>query len=107
MTYQRDKDQAYLNRLQDQITSFVFTYNANPNSAHTTIVLFPGGLASQLVRAQNPWPNPRSAYNVNWIDWSILGGAFYNLNLDANQEDYQDRFVIPESVYRLDDTHSL
>ncbi len=96
MAYQQDKDQAYLNRLQDQITNFVSRYNANPNPGHTTIVLFPGGLASKLVRAQNAWPTPPSAYDVAWIDCSILSGAFAYLQLAANEDDYQNKFVIPD-----------
>ena len=95
MTYQSDKDQTYLNRLQDQITSFVSAYNANPNDEHTTIFFFPGGLASQLMRAQTAWPTPPSAYDVAWIDCSIVSGMFANLQLDAVDDDYQDHFVIP------------
>ena len=70
MTYQQDRDQAYLDRLQDQITDFISSYNANPNADHTTIFLFPGRLASKLMRAEAPgrscrpttWPGsiPRS-----------------------------------------------
>ena len=72
MTYQQDRDQAYLDRLQDQITDFISSYNANPNADHTTIFLFPGGLASKLMRAEGAWPNPPTAYDVAWIDSSSL-----------------------------------
>ena len=96
MTYQHDKNQQYLNRLQNQITDFVSHYNANPNTEHTTVCLFPGGLASKLMRAQNAWPNPPSSYDCAWIDCSILTGSFYNLVLSANEEDYQDKFIIPD-----------
>ena len=69
--YGQGRDQEYLDRLDAPINDFVSRYNANPSPDHKTIFLFPGGMGSQLMRAdgirrepatkarrqQRRWPN--------------------------------------------------
>ena len=96
MSYGSDKNQAYLNRLQDQISDFISNYNANPSEDNRiTLFLFPGGLGSKLMRAEGAWPAAPWAFDTAWLDCQIMFGAFTNLQRSGN-DDYQDRFIVPD-----------
>ena len=95
--YGQGRDQEYLAKLRDgPINDFVSRYNANPNDDHRTIFLFPGGLASQLIRATSSYQDgPPFCYYTAWLDCSIVLGAANYLQMNGD-EDYRQHYVLPD-----------
>ena len=49
MTYQQERDAEELRYLNDEITHFISRYSSNlSNTNRKTVILFPGGMGSQL-----------------------------------------------------------
>ena len=86
MTYDQTRDNEQLLKLDDAITNFITRYNANPSSTNRkTIVLFPGGMGSRLLRANVTAPNgPPYFYDTTWLDCSILFGAGAHLRMQGD-----------------------
>jgi len=99
--YEQARDDWYLDRLLDGPTKdFIDRYNDNhkKKKKHKTIFLFPGGMASQMIRAQEKYPqNPPLSYDTIWLNCSVLHGVVMNLQMQNHgQEDYEQRFVVPD-----------
>src|SRR5574337_222605 len=96
MSYGSERDQQYLDKLQVQISDFISNYNANPGGRHITLFLFPGGLGSQLVKAeQASQSGPPFTYDMVWLDCGILSGAMIELqNVNGIDVDYE--YVLPD-----------
>ena len=94
--YAKAVESEYLGRLKDQITDFVHRYEANPSDRRTTIFLFPGGFASQLVRAQEEAPDgPPFSYAPLWLSCSFLFGGVEALRLDGDGDSGR-RYILPD-----------
>jgi hypothetical protein len=103
MTYQQARDSEDLNHLDDAITRFISRYVSNlSNTNRKTIILFPGGMGSQLLRAATPVQNgPPYSYNVVWLDCSVLLN-FSALNLQMNGDiDLNNQIIIPDGPVEL------
>ena len=98
MTYQQARDAENLSHLDGSITGFISRYSANLSTDNRkTIILFPGGLASQLLRATKPQQNgPPYSYNMAWLDCSdILGSSATQLQMQ-DDIDLEEQIVIPD-----------
>jgi hypothetical protein len=94
--YEQGMEHQYLARLKSQIATFVQNYDGNPSDEHTTIFLFPGGFASQLVRAEQSAPaGPPFAYDPLWLTCAILSGGAINLQM-AGDQDFEQRYIVPD-----------
>src|SRR5262249_49533637 len=62
-----------------------------------TVFLFPGGMASQLLRASTPQSNgPPYSYNIVWLDCSdLLFGAAAHLQMQGDI-DLDQQIIIPD-----------
>jgi hypothetical protein len=91
-----DRDGEYARSLETAINYFISRYNANPSRNHKTLILFPGGMGSQLIRATAPYEDgPPFSYEMAWLDCSIVCGGATNLQLQGDF-DYQKRYIIPD-----------
>ena len=97
MTYQQARDAEDLNHLNDAITLFISRYSANLSNANRkTVILFPGGMGSQLLRASTPQPNgPPYSYNIVWLDCSVVFGAAAHLQMNGDI-DLDQQIIIPD-----------
>ena len=63
---------------------------------HTTIFLFPGGFASQLVRARQPADaGPPFAFEPLWLTCGFLLGGAKALAIEGG-DDSEQRFILPD-----------
>jgi len=86
--------------LEAAIGLFINRYSSNPPDPNRqTIILFPGGLGSRLVRADSPYQDGVSGqvfnYETVWLDCSVLGGAALNLQI-ANSIDTENKFILAD-----------
>jgi len=97
MTYQTERDAEELRYLNDEITDFISRYSSNPsNTNRRTVILFPGGMGSQLLHASTPQSDgPPYFYNIAWLDCSVLFGAAAHLRMQGDT-DFDGRFVIAD-----------
>jgi hypothetical protein len=92
--YDDARDQAYLDRLTQDIAEFAQNYSGAQSKG--TVFLFLGGLASQLVRSDTVYPATPYNYDLLWLDfWNILSGTAIDLQM-AGDDDYQDQFMLPD-----------
>jgi pimeloyl-ACP methyl ester carboxylesterase len=95
-TYGSGRDGEYARRLDNAISDFISRYNANPSTDHKTIILFPGGMGSQLMRARAPYQNgPPFSYDMAWLDCTIASGAATKLQMQGDF-DYQQHYIVPD-----------
>ena len=97
MTYQQARDAEDRDHVNDAITHFISRYSANlSNTNRKTVILFPGGMGSQLLRASTPQSNgPPYSYNIVWLDCSIAFGAALHLQMQGDI-DLDQQIVIPD-----------
>jgi pimeloyl-ACP methyl ester carboxylesterase len=97
MTYQTERDAEQLAYLNDEITDFISRYSGNlSNTNRKTVILFPGGMGSQLLRASTPESDgPPYFYNIVWLDCSIIFGAGAHLRMQGDI-DFDRQFVIAD-----------
>ena len=94
--YSQAVESQYLDRLQARIADFVHRYDANPSAQHTTVFLFPGGFASQLVRARQPAEaGPPFAYEPLWLTCGFLLGGAQPLAIEGG-DDSGRRYIVPD-----------
>ncbi len=94
--YSQDVESQYLDRLQARIVEFAHRYDANPSEKHTTIFLFPGGFASQLVRAGRAADDgPPFAYEPLWLTCGFLLGGATALTIESG-DDSEQRYILPD-----------
>jgi hypothetical protein len=79
------RDGQYESRLATDIQTFISQYGANTSADRRTIFLFPGGLGSQLLRADAAYPNTPTSYTVSWIDCGVLVGEALDLKMLAGE----------------------
>jgi hypothetical protein len=103
MTYSETRDNEQLSHLDDAIRSFISRYNSNPTSSNRrTIILFPGGLGSQLLRAMTPEPEGLPYfYTTLWIDYSIKYRAAFDLQMQGDM-DHEQHLVIADGPIDFD-----
>ena len=102
MTYDQTRDSEQLSYLDDAIAEFISRYNFNVQSTgRKTIIFFPGGMGSHLLRASTPEPDgPPFFYNTVWLDASIALGAASHLRMQSDV-DYQQQIVVPDGPLDL------
>jgi pimeloyl-ACP methyl ester carboxylesterase len=78
-----------------EITAFIARHALNPHPGpRRTLILFPGGMGSQLGRASTPAnAGPPFNYNTAWLDCAILFGSALQLQM-AGDEDLNRQYVI-------------
>lgn len=110
MTYSATRDSEQLRYLQADIASFVVRHQSRPPGPNRrTIFLFPGGMASQLLRARSPYqpgggPNQTFQYDPVWLTPLTFLGDALNLKMhDVNgvYHDLDDRIIIPNGSAEL------
>jgi len=102
MTYDQARDQEQLGKLEAAIGLFINRFNSSPPSQNRqTIILFPGGLGSQLVRAdssyQNGVPGQVFSYDTVWLDCNVLTGAPLDLQMQ-NDIDSENKFIVADGA---------
>ncbi len=100
MTYNQARDHDQLGMLEAAIGQFINRYMANPPGPNRqTIILFPGGLGSRLVRADSPYQDGVAGqvfnYDTVWLDCTVLSGAALDLPMQGDI-DLDNRFIIAD-----------
>src|SRR5262245_11920783 len=97
MTYDQARDGEQLARLQNAIGRFISHYNANPATTNRkTIILFPGGTGSQLLRANAPYSSGATYfYDLAWVDCDVIVNKALQLRMQDDLDDNQ-QIVIPD-----------
>lgn len=109
ITYDTTRESEQLRLLKVDIASFIQRYESKPPlPARRTLFLFPGGMGTQLLRAQTPYQNngkPQTfQYDNYWLSpLTFLGGA---LELGMHPQggafrDQDERIVIPSGAVNL------
>ncbi len=103
MSYDETRDSEQLRHLDVAIAEFILRYQSNSaTSGRQTAILFPGGMACELLRARTPYddnggPGQTFHYDTVWLDaFTFLGNA---LTLAMHKQggsfrDLDDRIVI-------------
>jgi hypothetical protein len=105
-TYSSTRDSEQLRYLKVDIASFIQRYESRPlTSDRRTLFLFPGGMGTQLLRAQTPYQDNGTVqtfqYDNYWLSpFTFLGGAlFLGMYRHGNHfRDDQDKIVIPNGA---------
>jgi pimeloyl-ACP methyl ester carboxylesterase len=102
MTYDQTRSSEQLSYLDDAIVKFISRYNSNfQQTNRKTIILFPGGLGSHLLRASTPEPDgPPFFYNTVWLDGSIAFGAAMHMRMQGDI-DYLQQIIVPDGPLDL------
>jgi hypothetical protein len=97
MSYSQARDREQLQRLQTAVNAFIVRYQSNPSTTkRKTVILFPGGMGSQLVRAITPHEDgPPYFFNAVWLDCSVLFGAALDLKIQGGM-DRDRKFIITD-----------
>ncbi len=90
--YGGERDEAYLTHVSPTIDAFA----ANYSPGKPTLILFPGGLGSKLLRDRNANTSGQRDYYTSWIDFLIAWGEPRKLKLLPDGEDVDDHYVIPD-----------
>ena len=94
--YGTNRDDQYESRLATDIQNFISQYGANTSADRRTIFLFPGGLASQLTRADVAYPNTPTSYSLTWLDCGVLSGEALDLQMLPGGIDLEKKFILPD-----------
>lgn len=106
ITYDTTRESEQLRYLKADIAHFILRYRSKPlTPGRRTLFLFPGGMASQLLRARTAYQDngtPQTfEYDNYWVaPITFLGGA---LSLGMHKQgggfrDQSDRIVIPSGA---------
>jgi hypothetical protein len=94
--YSDHVDAQYLERLQQKIADFAEKCKRGATENRTTIILFPGGFASQLVRATTADDaDPPFDYDLLWLGGDFICGGVSELQLVAG-DDTDSRYILPD-----------
>jgi hypothetical protein len=94
--YVTSRDSAFVFRIRRALEEFASEYGLNPSIKNRrTIFLFPGGLGSQLMRADLPYPQVPQGYEKVWLDGGVFEDAPH-LEVLPGGVDTEQRFVIPD-----------
>jgi hypothetical protein len=96
-TYEQMRDNEYSARLDAAIEAFAHQFKRDTKSERKTVILFPGGVASQLARSRYRRNRPRRAYRTAWLEFSVLCGAFADLAFESGGLiDKDERYIVPD-----------
>jgi len=109
MNYADNRDAEQLRLLTPAVDAFIAQYLNPPATASTcprqTVFFFPGGMASQLVRANLPFQEGVATaqafnYDIVWLDEDILVSDWRYLKMHSDSagvfRDADDRFVVAD-----------
>jgi len=106
MTYSGERDSLELTELQPDINTFANSFAQNPvaQNSRRAIILFPGGMGSALKRGHRiykgiPLP-PGEQFDSLWLTLETYIGRVEDLQM-VDEQDYQDKFVIPQGDIEL------
>jgi len=92
--YAQNRDQQQLEHFDAEIARFIQRHKKNSTRLRKTLILFPGGMGSQLARASVPdGIGPPYFYDTVWLDCSIVFGAALQLTMAADN-DLNKQYVI-------------
>jgi pimeloyl-ACP methyl ester carboxylesterase len=106
ITYDTTRESEQLRYLKVDIANFIQRYTSKPpSSSRRTLFLFPGGMASQLLRATTPYRDDGTQqtfqYENYWVSaLTFLGGALF-LGMHKHGggfRDHDNQIVIPSGV---------
>ena len=108
-TYAEARDAEQLRILTPRIDQFIANYKDPAATVSTcrgqTVFFFPGGMASRLVRARQPYQEgvgvpPGMAYDPLWPDWDLVLGGWRKLKLTKDAagsfRDHHDRIIVAD-----------
>ena len=112
MSYDSNRISEQLRVLRPEISNFIVRYNASAGPAgggpRQTVFLFPGGMASRLVRAKKPYqPGPDQVFDYDdvWLTpTTFLGGARDLKMRRVAPGDYRDkwnRIIVSDGLVNL------
>jgi hypothetical protein len=115
MSYDSTRVSEQLRVLEPEINKFIVRYNASNGPLigipRQTVFIFPGGMASRLVRAKKAFdptgpPNQVFAYDELWLNvFTLLGGEARNLKMTrVAAGDYRDkgnRIIVADGLTNL------
>jgi hypothetical protein len=94
--YETKRDLEYATKLRAALEEFASQYGGNTSTENRrTIFLFPGGLASQLMRADRPYPEQPQGYEMAWLDCGILSGDGRTLGMSGNI-DFEKKYIVAD-----------
>jgi hypothetical protein len=115
MTYDEARDAEQLRILGSAINAFINRYqNAQPGNAacrRQTVFFFPGGMASRLRRATQPYQEgvgvpANTNYEDLWVAWDTLLGGWRKLKMHKDGlgcfRDEDDRVVVADDAVALE-----
>ncbi|MGZ5866219.1 MAG: hypothetical protein ACXWKC_12630 [Xanthobacteraceae bacterium] len=101
MTYDSARDHEQKGKLGAAIAQFVNRYQANTANPklprRKTVILFPGGMGSHLVRARKPYNASTTSYSYDtaWLDYSVVSGAVNDLKMQSDIDSF-NRIVVAD-----------
>jgi pimeloyl-ACP methyl ester carboxylesterase len=111
MTYSQTRDDEQLRILQRPIGEFILQFKQNASASdRRTIIFFPGGMGSQLVRADAPYREdlvtPQTFnYTPVWLTAGTLQGDGLKLEMyvgaSNDDRDLEDRIILADGVVNL------
>jgi pimeloyl-ACP methyl ester carboxylesterase len=103
--YRTNRDAAYLSRIQASVEEFASSYGLHwLINKRRTIFLFPGGVGSQLMRADQVDPNPAQFYEKVWLDGGIFGAGSpdaFPLALLPGSVDTEKRYIVADGCVNI------
>jgi pimeloyl-ACP methyl ester carboxylesterase len=109
MSYDSTRDAEQLRMIDPSIDDFIHRYNNSSgpgNGQRQTVILFPGGLASTLKRATQPYLDSTTtaqmfAYDTVWLTWEDFVGGALDLQItkaNGKYRDKDDRIIIADGT---------
>lgn len=95
MDYVAERDQEQLAQLDAEITRFIHRHKQHSPGLRKTIILFPGGMGSNLKWARTPHGVTPYFYDRIWLDCPIVTGGAHRLKMDGDA-DADGHFVIAD-----------
>ena len=108
-SYAEARDAEQLRILTPRIDHFIANYKDPAATVSTcrgqTVFFFPGGMASRLIRARQPYQEgvgvpPGMAYDPLWPDWDLVLGGWRKLKLTRDAtgcfRDHHDRIIVAD-----------
>ena len=110
--YGTSRDAACTLRIRTALEEFASQYglDVSISNKRRTIFLFPGGLGSQLLRADQPFPHTPQCYEKVWLDGGDLldpSPGPPRLAMLSGGVDTEQRFVIPDGCVNIPGSFEL
>ena len=102
MTYAEIRDQEQFRKLDDRIGEFIARYFHRPGTQNRrTVILFPGGLGSRLLRGLSRFDNEAFfSHYTAWLDWMFtdpMALPASDLQMEGDVDNAM-RLVVPDDV---------